>query len=290
MTRILVTGANGQLGRELRAQMGAHTALDAHFADRATLNLAKPETVAPYLQQHRYDLVINTAAYTAVDRAEAEEELADRINHLAVAEMAKTLAQQGGQLLQISTDYVFSGNHCRPYRETDPAAPTGVYGISKLRAEQAIIDSGVRGAIVRTGWLYSAGGHNFVNTMLRLGREHEAVRVVADQTGTPTHARDLAAALLKIVEHPALDDCQGELFHYSNEGTTSWYDFAVAIFELANIRCRVNPIASEDYPTPAPRPHFSVLDKSKIRQSFGLEIQHWRRALADFFTSRRNTV
>ncbi len=277
---ILVTGATGQLGQALAALASSWPEADIVFADRTQLDLSQLDSITGFFSKQRFDLVINTAAYTAVDKAESEPDLAETINHLAPAEMARLLAEQDACLLQVSTDYVFDGTQSRPYHEDDACNPQSVYGHSKWRGEQAIIASGVRGAIVRTSWVYSRTGHNFVKTMLRLGRERDELRVVNDQVGGPTYATDLAAALLHMAREPLLHELHGDVFHHCNQGSTTWHDLAAAVFELADIDCNLIPITTAEYPTAARRPAYSLLDTHKIRESFALGIADWRDALA----------
>lgn len=280
--RILVTGANGQLGRELAIQAAKWPQFSLTFVGRDQLDFSRPERIAAFFANQSFDMVINCAAYTAVDKAESEAELADAVNHRAVAALTQAVQASGGHLIHISTDYVFDGCQHRPYVETDSTAPQTVYGLSKRKGEEAFIASGTKGIIIRTSWVYSQYGNNFVKTMLRLGAEREQLKVVFDQIGSPTHAQDLAAAIFHICAHPALANLHGEIFHFSNEGVASWYDFAAAIFAKTAINCTLLPIESRDYPTPARRPHYSLLNKQKIKHTFDLNIQHWHSALKDY--------
>lgn len=278
---ILVTGANGQLGKELRCASQA-TRLDYyHFTDVEELDITDLPTLRSFVQRHGIELIINCAAYTNVDKAETEEaELCERINHRAVAHLALVMHEVDGCLVHISTDYVFGNEPYNvPCREDQQGTPTGVYGASKLRGEQAIFRQGVRHLIFRTAWLYSPHGHNFLKTMLALTQSREQVRVVFDQTGTPTYAADLASAIYHIIEERQHLAHEG-IYHYSNEGTCSWYDFAHAIGRMAgHSHCQVTPCYSSDYPSPVRRPAYSVLDKSKFKATFQLPIRHWRDAL-----------
>lgn len=276
---VLITGANGQLGRELAVQTVKWPQFTTTFVGREQLDFSRPENIFAFFANRSFDIVINCAAYTAVDKAEDETELADAVNHRAVAALAQVVRASGGQLIHISTDYVFDGCQHRPYVESDSTAPQTVYGLSKHKGEEAFIAAGAKGIIIRTSWVYSQYGNNFVKTMLRLGAERDQLNVVFDQIGSPTHAQDLAAAIFHICAHPQLDNLHGEIFHFSNEGVASWYDFAAAIFSKAVIGCKLLPIESSDYPTPARRPHYSVLNKQKIKNTFGLDIQHWQSAL-----------
>ncbi|MBR1712395.1 MAG: dTDP-4-dehydrorhamnose reductase [Alloprevotella sp.] len=275
---ILVTGANGQLGSELRrlVKEGAGVPDEFIFTDVEELDITDAEAVRHCVAEKRVGLIINCAAFTAVDKAESEPELCDLLNHRAPRLLAETMAEVGGQLLHISTDYVFDGTAHRPYTEDAPTCPNSVYGRTKLLGEEALMEACPNSVIVRTAWLYSSYGNNFVKTMLRLGRERESLGVVADQIGTPTYARDLASALLQMVRHGLVPG----IYHYSNEGVTSWYDFTREIHRQAGITsCRVSPLHTEDYPAPAPRPHFSVLDKTKIKATYGITIPWWADSL-----------
>ena len=271
---ILVTGAGGQLGQELqeavRTRSSQHT---YHFADRASLDLTEASALEAYLEAHAIQLIINAAAYTAVDRAEDEPEKAD-----LMATLARLAKRRDAFLLHVSTDYVFSGDAHTPYTEEAPTAPLGVYGRSKRLGEEAILASGVRHLILRTSWLYSAYGANFVKTMCRLQSERQELRVVFDQVGSPTWAGDLASFIYEFAERGALQK-QG-IYHYSNEGVCSWYDLAEAVRQLTGSSCKILPIRSAEYPTRAQRPAYSVLDKSRLKATFTLELPHWQASLA----------
>jgi len=282
MRKILVTGANGQLGRELFELTRDNHVDEFLFVGRAELDMESPKQVQNFFNENYFDLVINCAAYTAVDRAESETEIADLVNHQSVAVMAHELKKRNTTLIHISTDYVFDGTSSTPYKESAAKNPQSVYGLSKSLGEQAILESGVTGIVIRTSWVYSCSGNNFVKTMLRLGRERENVSVISDQVGTPTSAHSLAETILLISNHPKLQLFAGECFHYSNEGVASWYDFARAIMLAGDLTCHVVPIETRDYPTPAQRPAYSLLNKTKIKQTFGIEIPHWQDALAQF--------
>lgn len=280
--RVLVLGKNGQLGQSLQKVAAQYPLFELDFAGRDRRDLESAESISTFFDrlEQPYAGIINAAAYTAVDRAESEQELARQVNQHAVAQLAGIARQQGSYFLHVSTDYVFSGQACRPYTEADPTAPVNAYGASKLGGEQALLASGCRGGIVRTGWVYSEFGNNFVKTMLRLGGQRRELGVVCDQVGTPTYAPDLAAALLELLK-AGLDSAasDAQVYHYSNEGVCSWYDFAVAVFELSGVACAVSPIASSAYPTPAARPFYSVLSKARIRQLLSAPIPHWRQSL-----------
>lgn len=280
MYRVLVTGANGQLGSELR-HLVAVTSLpeyDFQFMTREELDLSDISNIENFFDSKKFDVIINCAAYTAVDKAETEQELADSINHRFVSILSRVAKRDGTKLILISTDYVFDGKGYRPYVENDPTDPQGVYGQSKCNGEKAVFEIAPQNTlIIRTSWVYSSFGNNFVKTMLRLGKEREELGVIFDQVGTPTYARDLAAAILEIL--PKIDNTSPQIYHYSNEGVVSWYDFARAIFELSGITCDVNPITTDQYPTPAQRPHYSLLNKAKIKSDYGISIPYWRESL-----------
>lgn len=267
----LVTGADGQLGTELKRLLGD----DAVYVDRAELDISDENAVKRFFEIRSFRGVINCAAYTAVDKAEDEPEAAELANHLG----AKWLAKYGKCIIHISTDYVFDGIHHIPYVEDDMTNPVSVYGKTKLEGEQAVMADADTAVIIRTAWVYCAHGNNFVKTMLRLGKERQSLNVVYDQIGSPTFAGDLAAAIVAIL--PQIRSGQKVVYHYTNEGVCSWYDFAVAIMEIAGLSCEVNPIGSDGYPTKAKRPYYSVLNKAKIRRDFNVNIRHWREALAD---------
>ena len=272
---LLVTGADGQLGQELRFLLGNR----AVYAGRAELDIADESAVKAFFEAQSFDFVINCAAYTAVDRAEDEAEAADRANRLGPA----LLARYGRRIVHVSTDYVFDGTSCRPYRENDATNPVSVYGKTKLAGEEAVLNEAETAVIIRTAWVYSSFGKNFVKTMRRLGSERDSLGVVFDQVGTPTYAADLASAITAML--PQTAPGMKDVFHYSNEGVTSWYDFAVAIMEESGLSCAVRPIESADYPTRAARPAFSVLNKAKIKKDFGLSIPHWRDGLKRCLTA-----
>lgn len=278
---ILVTGANGQLGKSLQDLSQEHAGFKFSFVDRATLDLSNNANIQAFFADKSFDIVINCAAHTAVDKAESEPELADQINHQAVKTLAEIAKQKDMILLHISTDYVFNGQGYKPYQETQGTDPQGVYGATKLKGEQAFFAVNPKGGVIRTSWVYSEHGNNFVKTMQRLGKERDELGVIFDQVGTPTYAGDLASCILEILsKHSQQLSQKSDLFHFSNEGVCSWYDFAKTIFELSDIACKVNPIETKDYPTPAKRPHYSVLNKSKIKQAFDIEIPYWKDSLA----------
>ncbi|WP_417886538.1 dTDP-4-dehydrorhamnose reductase [Zunongwangia sp.] len=279
MKNILITGSNGQLGQSIQKEyqnLLNKEQFNFFFKDSAELDITDTKSVIEDFQKNKYQYCINCAAYTAVDQAEIEKEKALAINAEAVSNLAEVCKANQTILIHISTDFVFSGIKPFPYKETAKTQPAGIYGETKLKGEQIIQQHLSRYFILRTSWLYSEFGNNFLKTMLRLGQEREELSVVFDQVGTPTYARDLAQVILKIIITNSNDF---GLYHYSNEGVASWYDFAIAIFEKKNITCNVKSILSEEYPTLAKRPAFSVLDKQKVKAVFSLEIPYWQKSL-----------
>ena len=283
MANILVTGANGQLGSEIRELARYDKEHAFHFTDKETLDITDSKALETFVEENNIDTIINCAAYTAVDKAEKDEANADLINHIAVKQMAKIAKEKEIKLIHISTDYVFDGTNYKPYTEEDRPNPTGIYGKTKLAGEQAIQKIAPQNAIIiRTSWVYSSYGTNFVKTMLRLGKEREELGVIYDQIGTPTYAADLAEAILEIV--PKIDNSKTEIYHYSNEGAISWYDFAKEIMKMAKLSCQINPIETWQYPTPAKRPHYSLLNKAKIKKDFDVTIPYWKDSLSACLT------
>lgn len=280
---ILVTGANGQLGQCFRQLAKVHPELDFHFTGSSELDISNKRRVRQFFQQNKVRWCINCAAYTAVDKAQSDLAQARKINIAGVRNLAEACAPTGIPLIHFSTDYVYHTKQNTPYKESDPVSPKGVYARTKRSGERAALLANPNTMVIRTSWVYSEYGGNFVKTMLRLGRERAHLNVVYDQVGTPTYAPDLAAAVIEIIRKTDSEAVPPYLlagiWHYSNEGVTSWYDFAQAIFEIKDMACKVLPIETKDYPTPAQRPHYSVMDKSKIKQAFGLEIPHWRESL-----------
>lgn len=275
---ILVTGANGQLGREMR-RLGEASPNRYLFTDIEELDITNREAVEDMMQRERVDIIINCAAYTNVERAEEEALAAEQINAYAVENLAQAAAKNDATLFHISTDYVFDGKANTPITEDMPTNPLGVYGRTKLQGEKAIAESGCKAIVIRTAWLYSEFGNNFLKTMLRLTSEREHINVVFDQVGTPTYAGDLALAIFSIIEGDMYADREG-IYHFSNEGVCSWYDFAVEIARaVGNTKCQINPCRSKDFPTKATRPAYSVLDKDKIKRTFGIEIPQWRESM-----------
>ena len=280
---ILVTGANGQLGNELRALSVLYPDDRFTFTGRNELDLSNTEAIRTYFIDKTFDIIINCAAYTAVDKAESEQTLARDLNTTAPETLARIAKEKSISLIHISTDYVFDGKNFKPYVETDRTDPQGVYGQTKLDGELAMLTiNPAKSLIIRTSWVYSSFGNNFVKTMLRLGKERDELGVIYDQVGTPTSARDLAQAILSIIQHPILNAQKTtEIYHFSNEGVCSWYDFAKTIFELSDIDCDVKPIETLDYPTPAKRPHYSLLNKAKIKKTFDITIPYWKDSLQE---------
>ena len=274
---ILVTGGNGQLGCSLR--LASAESLHRYiFTDVEELDITSAEAIEAFFQSEHPDVVVNCAAYTAVERAEEDEAQADLINHKAVALLAAACQRHDATLIHISTDYIFSGEGDTPYTEECAPAPINAYGRTKLSGERAVEESGCKSIILRTSWLYSEFGNNFVKTMQSLMTTRSEVRVVADQIGTPTYAGDLAAAITYIINSGQLGKCG--TYHYSNEGACSWYDFACEIARLSESNCEVTPCTTEEYPTKAQRPRYSVLDKSKFISTFGITIPEWHESLA----------
>ena len=275
---ILVTGANGQLGRAMQ-RLGAVSPNNYLFTDVAELDITDQEAVRRCVADNRIEAIVNCAAYTNVERAEEDEATADRLNRAAVGNLARAAAEADALLVHVSTDYVFDGCASTPYTEEAPTAPRSAYGRTKLAGEEAVRASGCRHLILRTAWLYSEYGNNFLKTMLRLTAERETLNVVFDQIGTPTYAGDLALAIFSILEG-GLDRGREGTYHFSDEGVCSWYDFAVEIARaVGHDRCRISPCRTADYPTKAVRPAYSVLDKGKLKRTFGIEIPQWRESM-----------
>lgn len=275
---ILITGCNGQLGNEMQLLEKENPQHKYFNTDVAELDITDQEAIEAFVAGNEIDCIVNCAAYTAVDKAEGNKELCTALNTVAPAYLAAAVEKRGGAMVQVSTDYVFDGTHHTPYVETDTPAPDSVYGSTKLAGELGVQKFCKRTMIVRTAWLYSTFGNNFVKTMIRLGRERQELGVIFDQIGTPTYARDLAVAIMAAINKGIVPG----VYHFSNEGVTSWYDFTKAIHRLAGIAtCHVRPLHTSEYPTPANRPAYSVLDKTKIKQTYGLEIPYWEESLAE---------
>ena len=281
MTRILITGANGQLGSEIRKSSNLFPEFSFVFTDLNELDITNPAAVEAMLADEKPQWLINCAAYTAVDKAETEEETAWVINAVAPAILAEKSNAIGCRYVQISTDYVFNGKNYLPYVEEDEVCPTSVYGNTKLEGELISLTNNPNTLIIRTSWLYSSFGNNFVKSMIRLGQERDQLKVIFDQIGTPTYAGDLAGSILEIIHKIESGECKfvPGTYHYSNEGVCSWYDFAIAIHQIYGINCQVSAIESKEYPSPVARPPYSVLNKSKIKGIFGIQIPYWRTSL-----------
>ncbi len=276
MKKVLITGVNGQLGSELKDLLSKESEFEASYLSRTELPLENLNNIQAVLSEYSPEIVIHAAAYTAVDKAESEKHLADTINHLASREIAKYCQKADCRLIAISTDYVFDGNSDNPLNESAKVDPVNTYGLTKLLGENAIFNLLKDAIVIRTSWVYSIYGNNFVKTMIRLMQEKEEISVINDQIGSPTYAKDLAKAILKIIKS---EDWISGLYHYSNEGEISWYDFAEEIKAIKGLQCKINPISSTDYPTPAKRPKYSLLDKSKIIEIYGVEAPFWKESL-----------
>jgi dTDP-4-dehydrorhamnose reductase len=293
--RILVIGNNGQLGKSIYKIVDANTEIDDNqssnkfiFVGREELDLSKEGSIASYFNnRNKFDIIINCAAYTAVDKAEEEQDLANRINHLAVKQLAEIAGKQKSKLIHISTDYVFDGENDQPYTETDRANPINVYGKTKLAGEKTLQEVMPTNAIIiRTSWLYSEFGNNFVKTILRLGEQRDELSVVSDQIGSPTYATDLAKVILKIINNKdyLVKEQPTEIYHYSNESEISWYEFTKEIFKLSKIDCKVNPIKTEQYLTPARRPANTLMSKDRITEKFSMDTFDWKESLGAVIT------
>lgn len=274
--RILVTGANGQLGNEMQVLSKENPQHTYFFTDVQELDICDKQAVNDFIAEKQIEMIVNCAAYTAVDKAEDDAELAYKLNSEAPETLARAAQSVGASMIQVSTDYVFDGTAHIPYTEDCPPCPNSVYGTTKLKGEHAVLDHCENAVVIRTAWLYSIYGNNFVKTMIRLGKERDTLGVVFDQIGTPTYANDLAQAIFSIINKGIVRG----VYHFSNEGVCSWYDFTIAIHRLSGITsCKVNPLHSSEFPAKANRPHYSVLDKTKIRTTFGIEIPHWEESL-----------
>ena len=273
---ILVTGCNGQLGNEMQLLEKLHPEHTYFNTDVAELDITNREAIEQFVGNNAIDGIVNCAAYTAVDKAEENQEFCHLLNADAPGFLAEVIEKRGGWMIQVSTDYVFDGTNHKPYVETDPVCPNSTYGRTKLAGEQAVLNNCKKSMIIRTAWLYSTFGNNFVKTMIRLGREKAELGVIFDQIGTPTYAHDLAVAIFAAISNGVVSG----IYHFSNEGVISWYDFTKAIHRIAGIStCHVRPLHTEEYPTPAARPHYSVLDKTKIKQTYNIEIPYWEESL-----------
>ncbi|WP_367210851.1 dTDP-4-dehydrorhamnose reductase [Sphingobacterium sp. R2] len=279
--RIVITGASGQLGSELKDLLLCNTAHECYFLDRKQLPLDQIEIIQQILSMYQPDLIIHAGAYTAVDKAETDQVTANLVNHLACEEIAQYCHVHNAKLIAISTDYVFDGSSASPLTEHAITNPINVYGQTKLAGERAIRKWHPQAIIIRTSWVYSSYGKNFVKTMCRLMTERDEVNVISDQIGSPTYAKDLALVILKVLDSV---EWKAGIYHYSNQGEISWYDFAVAIRDFRSFECEVRPIPTSAYPTPARRPMYSLLDKSKIRTTFGIQVPDWKISLSNMLT------
>ena len=275
---ILITGCNGQLGNEMQLLEASHPQHTYFNTDVAELDITNQDAIEAFVNDNQIDGIVNCAAYTAVDKAEENEELCTKLNAEAPAYLAAAIGKRRGWMIQISTDYVFDGTQHTPYTEEADTCPNSVYGKTKLVGELNVQKFCAQSMIIRTAWLYSTFGNNFVKTMIRLGKEKPELGVIFDQIGTPTYARDLAVAIFAAIEQGIVPG----VYHFSNEGVISWYDFTKAIHRIAGITtCHVRPLHTSEYPTPAKRPHYSVLDKTKIKQTYNIEVPYWEESLAD---------
>jgi len=291
MVKILLIGADGQLGQEVLNQLNALADTEVTPTTIASLDITDAYKLENRILSDTFDFLINCTAYTAVDKAETEVSLAEAINAEAIQIIGDMAAQHNIKVIHISTDYVFDGTAYLPYAEEAPTLPDSIYGKTKLKGEQKLLNSNPQSIIIRTSWLYSKNGNNFVKTMLRLGKERDELKVVADQIGTPTYANDLAQLICHIINTDMSNQISFKpgIYHYSNEGVASWYDFAISIFQNTNIDCKVIPIASKEFPTAAPRPHYSVLNKAKIKNTYQIEIPHWQTSLKKCLSTIKNT-
>ncbi len=278
MKNILITGANGQLGNEMRLLSSENNQYNYFFTDVQELDICDEHAIQKFVTENQIDVIVNCAAYTAVDKAEDNADLCRKLNAVAPGYLAKAAESRGAAMIQVSTDYVFNGTNHVPYTEEEPTCPASVYGNTKLEGEQNVMSNCSKAIVIRTAWLYSTFGNNFVKTMIRLGKERESMGVVFDQIGTPTYARDLAKAIYAAINKGIVPG----IYHFSNEGVCSWYDFTLAIHRIAGIStCKVSPLHTADYPAKAARPHYSVLDKTKIKKTFDIEIPHWEVSLQE---------
>ena len=276
METILITGSNGQLGNEMRQIAKSYSQFNYIYTDIEELDICNKTNLDDFVKLNKVDFIVNCAAYTAVDKAENDTELCYKINFEAVKNIAEIASKHQIKVVHISTDYVFDGTNYIPYTEEEQVCPYTVYGKSKLAGEQTLIENCKDAIVIRTSWLYSSFGNNFVKTMIKLGKERDLLNVIFDQIGTPTYAADLADTIMKILIH---ENFTTGIYHFSNEGVCSWYDFTKSIHRISGINCNVKPIESKEYPTPTPRPHFSVLNKAKIKSTYGLNIPHWEESL-----------
>ncbi|RAZ58769.1 dTDP-4-dehydrorhamnose reductase [Campylobacter hyointestinalis] len=284
MEKILILGANGQLGSEFRYLSKWYSKFSFTFAGKNDIDITDFDKTKEFIESNNFTIIINCAAYTNVDKAEIEFEYAKMVNYKAVENLGKIAYDNDIKFIHISTDYVFDGNHCAPYCEFDQISPINKYGLSKSMGEQILINMKIKKCvIIRTSWLYGYYGKNFIYAILNAIKNRDSLSVVFDQLGTPTNSKDLATAILNII--PLIDNNQPEIYHYSNEGVASWYDFANAIVDISKVKCQIFPIESKDYPTTAIRPLYCVLNKSKIKQDFNIIIPYWRDSLINFINN-----
>jgi len=276
MQTILITGSNGQLGSEMQQAAKRFPNFKYIYTDVAELDICDKNTLNSFVKENGVNFIVNCAAYTAVDKAEDDVELCYKINRDAVKNIAEVAQENGVKVVHVSTDYVFDGTNYVPYTEEMPVCPSSVYGKSKLEGEQVLMENCKEAVIIRTSWLYSSFGNNFVKTMMKLGTERDALNVIFDQVGTPTYAADLAESILNVISHESF---VSGIYHFSDEGVCSWYDFTKTIHRIAKITCNVQPIETKDYPVRTPRPHYSVLNKAKIKSTYGISIPHWEESL-----------
>lgn len=281
--KVLVTGCNGQLGSEIRDLYINYKNMEFVFKDLPELDISDADSVNSLIIDKQINAVINCAAYTAVDKAEENIEIAERVNSKGVSNIVESLKKVNGKLIHISTDYVFDGNNSQPYRESDQVSPIGIYGKTKRAGELVVFNSKIDAIVIRTSWLYSSFGNNFLKTMIHLGKEKGSLNVISDQIGTPTYARNLAKTCLEILsgQYSSYISEKGNLYHYSDAGVASWYEFTISIMDLAGLNCEVKPIKTKDYPTLAKRPHYSVLNKEKIKTDFNIDIPDWKESLKE---------
>lgn len=279
MKKILITGANGQLGNEVRSLESRYSQFNYIYSDLPEVDITNMELLEFFVSTHKPDVIINCAAYTDVDKAESEIEVAEKVNVFGPRNLAAVSKKVDAKFIHISTDFVYDGRQYRPYLETDLPSPVSIYGKTKLDGEHAVLKENAQALIFRTSWLYSNYGSNFMKTMIRLATERERLSVIFDQIGTPTWAHDLAETLLHIIATNEDYTHKQGVFHYSNEGVASWYDFAFEIMQLGEIDCEVIPICTAGYPSPATRPHYSVMDKTKVKKDFNISINHWKHSL-----------
>lgn len=276
MRKVLVTGAFGQLGSEINFLSKSHPESKFTFVDKEDLDITDEKAVTAFLQSHKFSTVINCVGYTAVDKAESDKEMAFMVNGTATAYLAKAAKDNGSKFIHISTDFIFDGTHSSPIGEDEKPNPLSVYGASKLEGEKLAFENNPDTILIRTSWVYSSYGANFVKTILKLCRERDALNIIFDQVGTPTYARDLAEAIIQIVTSK---NWKPGIYNFSNEGVASWYDFAIAIRDIAGLKTKISPIETTQYPTPATRPKYSVLNKRKIKEAYNLQIPYWRESL-----------